>query len=92
MRLTTPMAALLLVLSAGVAGAQTADTEKGPISHPTAATGSGDGTRTQPGPTNPNGPSQKAPDASAGTKASTMPSAQRPGTTTNNPAQIPAPR
>lgn len=88
--LGTISAALLLAMSVSAASAQSADTEKGPISHPTAAPGNGPAPA--PGPTNPSNPGvTKAPDASAATKASTLPSARRPDTTTNNPAQKPSP-
>jgi hypothetical protein len=90
--LSTVTAALLLALGASVANAQSADTEKGPTSHPTAATGSGSGTANT-GPLNPNPPpTVPVPEAKDATKASTLPSATRPDTTTNHPAQQPATR
>ena len=79
MRTTTAIAALLLAVSVGVADAQNQGSEKGPLSHPTAAPGAGVGTRGMDGSTQPDSPNVRSerspnaadqpPNATAGTKA-----------------------
>jgi hypothetical protein len=94
MNTSKTIAAVLLMLgmSGGLALAQSANSERGPISHPTAAIRSDDGSLDDgsPGPTNPNPNVNVAPQAKNGVGLK-IDVTYRPDTTTDDPAQLPSP-